>query len=103
MALTQPTREVAILPEMAGSSAPGVVVLRIPSVDPPEKDRQRIFVTRDHHQVDMIAHHAPPQQSHLCVVQIVSQQPQVGLMVLLCRESGAPVHATLGDVVRQTG
>jgi len=59
---TQTAGEEAILPEVPGSPASGVEVLRIPSMYPPEQDCQRIFMAWDRYQVDVIAHDAPSQQ-----------------------------------------
>ncbi len=52
--------------------------------------------------MNMIAHQAPSQQSHSCIAQISSQQPQVSVPVFLCRESHALIHTTLRNVMRHT-
>ena len=49
--------------------------------------------------MNMIAHQAPSQQSHLCIAQISSQQLQVCVPVFLCRESHALIHTTLRNVM----
>jgi hypothetical protein len=46
-------------------------------VYPPEQYRQRIFSTWDRYQMHMVGHHAPSQQSHVSITQIVSQEPQI--------------------------
>jgi hypothetical protein len=79
----QTTSKEAILPKMPGPSASSVVVLRISSVDPPEQYRQGIFSPWDRYQMQMVGHHAPSQQSHLSITQIVPQQPQISLTVFL--------------------
>ena len=99
---TQTASKEAILPKMPCPSASGVVVLRISSVYPSEQYCQRILSTWDRYQMHMVGHHAPSQQSHLSITQIVPQEPQISLTVFLTRESHALIYTTLGDVIRHT-
>jgi hypothetical protein len=50
----------------------------------------------------VVGHHAPSQQPHLGITEIVSQKPQVSLTVFLTRESHALIYTTLRDVIGHT-
>jgi len=66
----QHAREEAILPEVARPPAARVVILRVPPMNAPQQNRQRILALPDGHQVHVIAHQAPAQQARARIGQV---------------------------------
>ena len=91
--------EVAVLPQVAGTACSHVEVLRIAPMHAPQQQGQRISALGQDHQMYVVGHEAPTEQTSLRLDLVVAKQAQVSEAIALGFEDRAAIDAALGDVM----
>ena len=101
--ILQRTGEETILPQMPGFASANRKPACVVVMHAPDRLGQSCCVSRGRDQVNVIGHQAVPQNLHLIVSGILSEQRSIEFAVSVFKEHIPPIVSTLGYVMRPAG